>query len=290
MIASSFGLAATNRVQAGFTYSVQELGSAFGSSSPYEVNNYFGRDMLRIDDSGTVLLQPTHDPYGSSPYSGPTPIGTGAVVFATGLSDNGLYAAGTVYQQPSGQSNWAAFVASGGQAVALGDLAGQDFSAAYAVNNSGQVVGSSGQFSFLYTPGQGMTGLGTLGGSTASAALDINNAGLIVGLATLAGGANHAFVDDGSGMVDLNTLISPDSGLTLTSATGVNDLDQIVGYGVDGSGFYHEVLLTPGPRPCRNLDHSHSSWWGLQPSPDTEASSDGAALAYDRLASIAQTR
>jgi probable HAF family extracellular repeat protein len=49
----------------------------------------------------------------------------------------------------------------------------------------------------------------------------------------------------GWGGVDLNQLIPGNSGWTLTSATGINNLGQIVGYGVDPQGDYHAYELTP---------------------------------------------
>ncbi len=57
-------------------------------------------------------------------------------------------------------------------------------------------------------------------------------------------------------MVDLNTLISPSSGWTLTAAGGMNDLGEIAGYGTIG-GVTHAFLLTPVPEPstaCSNGD------------------------------------
>jgi len=46
-----------------------------------------------------------------------------------------------------------------------------------------------------------------------------------------------------AGMLDLNTLIPPDSGWTLSSATGINLSGQIVGNGTI-NGQQHAFLLT----------------------------------------------
>jgi hypothetical protein len=47
-------------------------------------------------------------------------------------------------------------------------------------------------------------------------------------------------------MVDLNTLIAPDSPYIVTSATGINDAGQIVGYGYVLPQYdIHAFLLTP---------------------------------------------
>ena len=43
---------------------------------------------------------------------------------------------------------------------------------------------------------------------------------------------------------DLNTLIPPNSGWTLIEATGINDIDQIAGYG-QINGELHEFRLDP---------------------------------------------
>jgi len=67
------------------------------------------------------------------------------------------------------------------------------------------------------------------------------------------GGITHAFLASltpgalGYGGLDLNTLLPANSGWILTSATGINDAGQIVGFGVDPSGTYSGYELTPFP-------------------------------------------
>jgi probable HAF family extracellular repeat protein len=75
----------------------------------------------------------------------------------------------------------------------------------------------------------------------------INNAGVVVGDASF-GLNRRAFVwDETKGLQDLNGLIDPTLGLTLTWATGINDLGQIVAVdpGVRGCDDDRAVLLTP---------------------------------------------
>jgi len=72
-----------------------------------------------------------------------------------------------------------------------------------------------------------------------SAALGINNSGQVVGFA-----AGHAFLYTNGTMYDLNNLIPPNSGWTLSSATGINDLGQIAGYG-QINGQTHAFRLDP---------------------------------------------
>ncbi len=67
------------------------------------------------------------------------------------------------------------------------------------------------------------------------------------------GQIDHAFIASltpralGYGGLDLNTLLPPNSGWILTSATGINDAGQIVGFGIDPSGTYSGYELTPIP-------------------------------------------
>jgi probable HAF family extracellular repeat protein len=120
----------------------------------------------------------------------------------------------------------------------LGALIGVDgqplrgaISFASAVNDAGQVVGSSdspsGHHAFLWTQAEGMIALGTLEGSRGfSVARKINQAGQIIGVSTHPRGADlHAFSwTKAGGMIDLGTLGGPWS-----SAVAVNSGGQVVG-------------------------------------------------------------
>jgi probable HAF family extracellular repeat protein len=90
------------------------------------------------------------------------------------------------------------------------DLAtlGGNQSAAYGINNSGQIVGyfrtTGNSSSFLYDGGS-VQDLGTLGGAE-SIASGINNSGQVVGWATNSSGMLRAFLYSGTGaMTDLGT-------------------------------------------------------------------------------------
>jgi probable HAF family extracellular repeat protein len=141
----------------------------------------------------------------------------------------------------------------------LGTLPGGFFSRANAVNASGVIVGESDTLvgagtathAFVCTNGPGsIQDLGTLGGSQSSAAA-INSAGQIVGYAVDSNGVSRAFLYTNSKMVDLNSLIPPNSSWTnLEAATGINDTGQITGYGHLANGSFHSFLLTPAqPTP-----------------------------------------
>ena len=94
-----------------------------------------------------------------------------------------------------------------------------------------------------------MLDLGTLGGTT-SGADGINASGQVVGWARMPTQEAHAFLWEGpTGMLDINTLISPGSGWLLNFALGVNDNGLIAGRGIAPDGQTHGFLLTPVPEP-----------------------------------------
>lgn len=192
---------------------------------------------------------------------------------APGLSASGDYIAG--YSRAALNSHatlWTGGV--GGKITDLGALVSSaNFSQAYAVNNSAQVVGSSviGTVSptsstdlyhaFTWQNGV-MTDLGTLLSQPTyihSEAKGINNLGQIVGYvarlynAPTSDGA--AVLWQGGVATDLNTQLAANSGWNLQIAQGINDQGQIVGYG-QYQGVTRAFLLTPQaavPEPASAL-------------------------------------
>jgi probable HAF family extracellular repeat protein len=77
----------------------------------------------------------------------------------------------------------------------------------------------------------------------------LNDASQVVGWSQVASGAQHAFVYSNGTMQDLNLLIPPISGITLTTAVGIDDSGRIAAYGTDSSGQTEEFLLTPATVP-----------------------------------------
>lgn len=134
----------------------------------------------------------------------------------------------------------------------LGTFPGGSDSQAFGINDSGQVAGRAfvdGTYHAFLCSGGVMSDLGTLGG-TWSQAGGINKSGQVVGLSWTAGNAaEHAFVYRGGVMSDLNNDIRSGLGWTLEDALGINDNDQIVGYGTNPSGQMDAFLLTPIPEP-----------------------------------------
>jgi hypothetical protein len=63
----------------------------------------------------------------------------------------------------------------------------------------------------------------------------------------------HAFITDGSGLVDLNTILdAPSAGWTIEYAFDINDRGQIVGRAWSPLGEMRGVILTPVPEPGSN--------------------------------------
>jgi probable HAF family extracellular repeat protein len=145
--------------------------------------------------------------------------------------------------RPNGPQH--AFRYQNGVMTDLGVLAGTTASQGLAINDLGQVVGRS-----FYTTGTGVevNSAFLYSGSTMvnlgyGQAFGINNAGDVVGC-----DGSHAFIYQNGTMIDLNTLIAPGSGWTLSAAFAINDAGQIVGQGsFNGNKAF---LLTPIPEPA----------------------------------------
>ncbi len=140
-----------------------------------------------------------------------------------------------------------AFLYTGGQMLDLGTLGGDD-SAAYAINDAGQITGyaldaAERCHAFLYAAGM-MRDVGTLGDmDTFGSAL--NDRGDVVGFSLLDRTTTRAFLAlAGDVPRDLNDLIDPALGWNLERANGINDSGEIVGTG-QVNGQTHAFLLTP---------------------------------------------
>jgi probable HAF family extracellular repeat protein len=162
--------------------------------------------------------------------------------------------------QIAGSSGSHATLWDGGKITDLGVLGGTT-SLGRAINDAGQIVGhstttengtfgSDGTHAFLWADGQ-MTDLGSLPGSDLSFAWDINADSIIAGSAGDPDAANNpnpvkllAVIWVDGEIVNLNDLIPPDSDWVLTTAYGINDTGQIVGYGYN-KGRQRGFILTP---------------------------------------------
>jgi probable HAF family extracellular repeat protein len=87
-----------------------------------------------------------------------------------------------------------------------------------------------------------MNDLGTLAGIDCFGK-DVNASGQVVGISYAAGAtAVHAFLYSGGQMLDLNNLIAPGSGFTLTEANGISNNRYITGIGTTSDGHEHAFL------------------------------------------------
>ena len=121
----------------------------------------------------------------------------------------------------------------------LGFLPGGDYSVAMAINDAGQVVGTSnstdGMHGFLWTSANGLTELGSLRATDDSSAFAINQSGQIAGAS-----GSHAALWMGNSIKDLGAL-----GGAWSEAHGLNNSGQVVGVADTPTGS-HAFLWTDG--------------------------------------------
>lgn len=156
----------------------------------------------------------------------------------------------------------------------LGTLGG-GYSYAFGINDTGDIVGGAStlgdlEYHAFLREGSGtsLLDLGTLGGPT-SEARAINSLRMVVGNADNASNISRPFLWFNGAMQDLNDVLTPGSGWTLTAARDINDLGQIVGTGTNSLGQQHGFLLTPLPTWQVDADGSWttaSNWFGGVPS------------------------
>jgi probable HAF family extracellular repeat protein len=148
----------------------------------------------------------------------------------------------------------------------LGTLGTGSYSEGWAVNNFGQVVGSSytngasfGVHGFLFTQARGMVDL-TPNSDTGSA-LDINDAGQVTGYKTATGGNYHAFRWKGGTFVDLGVL----SGFAHSFGYAINELGQVAGNSTSASGNSERFFRSISGGGLQNLGGTgeHNVAWGI---------------------------
>lgn len=164
----------------------------------------------------------------------------GIAGYGTALNDSGQIAGSYINGNVQHGFLW-----TNGTLTDLGTLGG-NWSSAYAVNDSGQIAGTSsinnsGTFHAFFSNGSGMTDLGTLGGRN-SYGLGMNSSGSVVGNSQISSGFSNAFLWTGSSMTDLGTL-----GGNQSYAQAVNDSDAVVGYSwISGNTATHAFLYANG--------------------------------------------
>jgi len=175
----------------------------------------------------------------------PQLVSGGIFTQANAINDRGQIAGA------SGQDWWADFHAvlwDHGQIIDLGTLGGVA-SMANAINDGGQIAGQSqvanGDWHMTLWQKGGAKDLGNFGTDPLGAANDINNRGQVVGVSSQSdGSAPHALLWERGSLLDLQTLIPPNSGWSLQSVQAINDRGQIAGWGLH-NGQARALLLTP---------------------------------------------
>jgi probable HAF family extracellular repeat protein len=140
-----------------------------------------------------------------------------------------------------------------GRALDLGSLGGITNNVAFAINNKGQVVGTSDlagdQFfhAFLWERGA-IKDLGTLPAPYDAFALagSINDRGEVVGFSCDVNFNCHGFLRQGGVMTDLNSFLPADSPLLIMNGEDINERGEIVGQAYDSNvGDLAAVVLIP---------------------------------------------
>jgi uncharacterized membrane protein len=208
-------LVTKNVIKSSSARAINDAGTIVGGVEKYDASvNYLGSSAVRWDASGTATELGNLGTHTGIPYTSPVAIndsGT-AVGWAIKYDASGTYLGGRAVRWDASDTT----------AIELGNLGGSDVSDAYAINNSGIIVGHAYKYG---TSGNGQDG----------------------DRAVYWGADNVA--------VDLNTLIDPASGWTLNYADCISDTGWIAGVGSfdpDGAGgqdAYERLFLLQIPEP-----------------------------------------
>lgn len=135
------------------------------------------------------------------------------------------------------------------------DIPVEGFDSVYAqgLNDANKVVGhiesSSGNSAYAYIYANGHLDKLDVLGASYSQATRINNRDQVVGSYGQDYADQKPFLYDGGTSYDLNTLLVPGSGLTVTRVAAINNVGQIAGQGCDSRGKCYAVLLSAVPEP-----------------------------------------
>jgi probable HAF family extracellular repeat protein len=230
-----------------------------GISDPGEMNdlgvlpNHSTHGALGVNDNGQIVGSAENEGGSASAFLWNANTGLQLLATLNGIAPSFAYS----INNSSHIAGWAsntdhAFLFNGTTNIDLGTFGGNR-SIAYDINAAGHAVGfahvdasSAGPPSRAFKwNGTALQDLGVLAGGVRSQAYSVNSSGITVGYSEVTGGAPHAFVHNGTQMLDLNTLTSLPAGWTsLVEARGINDGGQIVGYG-KFNGEDRAFLLTP---------------------------------------------
>jgi probable HAF family extracellular repeat protein len=232
--------------------------SAYKISSSSTLTPIPGSPFTAVSDPVSIaLVRPrTHPIYSATEIPESEELGFITNISASGVNNKGEVSGTVKYNVEDFQQ---AFIYAGGMNIGISGIMG---SAGNAINNNGQVVGTTSEelltgfgagHAFIYNYSDGTeVDINDLLSGQESDGLAINSAGDITGfVSTGTCGSSlvpaclapfHAFVYQGSGLVDIGTL-----GGTYSEGTGINDQNEIVGVSsVAGSSLNHLFLYAQG--------------------------------------------
>lgn len=235
-------------------YTITNVGTLGGSyCAGYSGQNSFA---MAVNDSGQVAggsCKTVFGPFGVDRFisafmwtgdSGIVDLGQSGTAYGSNAAGNVVGSS----KSPGFESTGYAFLWKDGTLTNLGPILG-DFSAAYDINNKGQVVGIRGTLpniaswrAFSYDTGTGVAiDLGNLGGSFRSTAAAINDNGDVAGWSSLPNqNTFHAFLWKAGTMTDLGSLGGQSYGVALNAS------DQVVGAAGVAGGGQHAFLWSGG--------------------------------------------